>query len=59
MPSRDHYVRKMKDGSGLYILVWTVDASWTLCAVPRVYRKTTNRAGAERFAKKWKLGAID
>jgi hypothetical protein len=53
MGSYAHRIAYM--GRGTYQMVWTVDRKVMGSRVrfPNVHRRDTDRAGAERFAKKW------
>lgn len=60
--STGHSIRSMKGVSPWYDaddyeISWTVDYYYdgVRGRFPRRFRRDTNRAGAERFAKKWKL----
>lgn len=49
--SRNHHIQRM--GEDFYRLSWSVYSKYGRMLYPRQYRRDTDRAGAERFAKKW------
>lgn len=51
--STDHRIRTGL--FGFYVISWTVDryVQGSRLRWPTTYRRDTDRAGAERFAKKW------
>lgn len=54
--SRDHRIRKVSSTYGeYYVISWTVDVHRGKFCDPSSRSRTTDLAGAVRFAKKWNL----
>jgi hypothetical protein len=55
--SRGHRVKFVPDWGGYYFLSWTVDRYYPGSRLrhPSSHTRETDRKGAERFAKKWKI----
>lgn len=51
--SHGHRVRYVPEFGGYYLMYWTVPQQVGRLRYPRGCRRQTDRAGAERFAKKW------